>query len=470
MFLHIARCDCRYCLVIIMRTRVTYVSLLAGFACLFSLSLRADEATAISQLQQGYGECKKASLIQRKDFEQAQQHFNAFLTARDEAIASSPDILVEGNPEAIRILDYCDTVGTNLARSEALPLFQQGSAACSSAAELVRRGQLESASQSFDTYLDLKEQAVTISPAILEVYSVGSDIRRCDRVLDDMTLAQIQQSELEGQISSILDYHGETNKQCSAFTADSVTSEVEKQEISETASGEQTELDLAKGMSEEQGAELENELNRIRNAHQALVVRHESAPVIENVGQRDLSPIAPFKSLQEMAVAVNKCLQASASRLSGQEKVWLAYQEEQKRKAELLAEQMAERLAGDAGSAIGVDETQAAELTEEEKEALRLEQLAKNSENYKLIKRVSPVFPKRALEREQSGYVVVEFKINTEGEVIDPVIVESEPGRVFDNAAIKAVKKWQYEPDFGTQDPSIAMTRTRMSFAIAGSP
>jgi TonB family protein len=63
----------------------------------------------------------------------------------------------------------------------------------------------------------------------------------------------------------------------------------------------------------------------------------------------------------------------------------------------------------------------------------------------KIVKRVMPVPPSN-LPRNTKGFVVVSFKIGTNGRVSDIEIVESEPKGKFDDAAQDAVRKWTYEP------------------------
>jgi protein TonB len=59
--------------------------------------------------------------------------------------------------------------------------------------------------------------------------------------------------------------------------------------------------------------------------------------------------------------------------------------------------------------------------------------------------RVPPQYPIRATERGIEGWVVVEFTITTNGTVKDPKVVDSQPARIFDRAALRAVRKWKYK-------------------------
>ena len=60
--------------------------------------------------------------------------------------------------------------------------------------------------------------------------------------------------------------------------------------------------------------------------------------------------------------------------------------------------------------------------------------------------RVSPDYPRRALERGIEGWVHVRFTITAAGTVKDLIVVDAEPKGVFDEAASKAVLRWRYNP------------------------
>lgn len=64
------------------------------------------------------------------------------------------------------------------------------------------------------------------------------------------------------------------------------------------------------------------------------------------------------------------------------------------------------------------------------------------------IVRIEPRYPRDALLRGLEGWVRVEFTITPEGGVKDAFVVESDPQRVFDRAAIQAVLRWKFRPRF----------------------
>lgn len=62
------------------------------------------------------------------------------------------------------------------------------------------------------------------------------------------------------------------------------------------------------------------------------------------------------------------------------------------------------------------------------------------------VVRVQPMYPRRAAERGIEGYVIVKFRVGTAGQVVDPRVMDSDPKGVFERAALKAVRKWKYNP------------------------
>ncbi|GEA51983.1 protein TonB [Vibrio inusitatus NBRC 102082] len=62
------------------------------------------------------------------------------------------------------------------------------------------------------------------------------------------------------------------------------------------------------------------------------------------------------------------------------------------------------------------------------------------------LHRMEPRYPARALSRKIEGYVVMSFTINEVGNPINIEVVQSEPKRVFDREATRALQRWKYQP------------------------
>ncbi len=62
--------------------------------------------------------------------------------------------------------------------------------------------------------------------------------------------------------------------------------------------------------------------------------------------------------------------------------------------------------------------------------------------------KVEPQYPRRARRRNIEGSVEVEFLINQQGAVEKAQVVQSEPSGLFDEAALKAVRRWKFAPRY----------------------
>lgn len=60
--------------------------------------------------------------------------------------------------------------------------------------------------------------------------------------------------------------------------------------------------------------------------------------------------------------------------------------------------------------------------------------------------RVPPQYPERAAQRGIEGRVLVQFTITKSGSVKDAVVVAAEPSDIFNDAAVKSVLQWKYNP------------------------
>jgi TonB family protein len=60
------------------------------------------------------------------------------------------------------------------------------------------------------------------------------------------------------------------------------------------------------------------------------------------------------------------------------------------------------------------------------------------------IQDVQPEFPASALRREASGYVMVRFDVDSSGKAKNVKVVDSQPERMFDSAAIRAVRRSEF--------------------------
>jgi TonB family protein len=77
---------------------------------------------------------------------------------------------------------------------------------------------------------------------------------------------------------------------------------------------------------------------------------------------------------------------------------------------------------------------------------------------------VQPVYPPAALERGIEGKLVLEFSLDADGTVRDPVVVDAQPAGIFDHAATQALLGWHFAP------PTSAGGRYRQTFTFTLHP
>ncbi|CAH6902634.1 Ferric siderophore transport system, periplasmic binding protein TonB [Vibrio chagasii] len=60
--------------------------------------------------------------------------------------------------------------------------------------------------------------------------------------------------------------------------------------------------------------------------------------------------------------------------------------------------------------------------------------------------RVEPRYPAKALKRGAEGFVIMSFTIDETGRPIDIQVTDANPRRMFEREAMRALKKWKYQP------------------------
>ena len=79
------------------------------------------------------------------------------------------------------------------------------------------------------------------------------------------------------------------------------------------------------------------------------------------------------------------------------------------------------------------------------------------------VVRVIPDYPPREQTRGVEGWVQIQFAVTSTGTVRDPIVVAAEPRGVFDEAALKAIARWRYNPRI---DGGVAVERVGLQTVI----
>lgn len=77
-----------------------------------------------------------------------------------------------------------------------------------------------------------------------------------------------------------------------------------------------------------------------------------------------------------------------------------------------------------------------------------------------------PVYPPAAARNGQSGWVEVEFTVAANGEVQNVRVVSSQPARVFDREAVRAIERAKFEPKLDNGQPVASTLRRRIEFSL----
>lgn len=84
----------------------------------------------------------------------------------------------------------------------------------------------------------------------------------------------------------------------------------------------------------------------------------------------------------------------------------------------------------------------------------------------KAVETVAPVYPAAAARTNQEGWVELEFIVDTSGTVKNISIVNSQPERLFDAAAVKALRQWKFTPAEKGGAAIEAQVRQRIDFKL----
>jgi len=64
----------------------------------------------------------------------------------------------------------------------------------------------------------------------------------------------------------------------------------------------------------------------------------------------------------------------------------------------------------------------------------------------KVVRQVQPGYPQLAYRRRLAGWVEIRFTVGANGKVADAQVIRSDPARLFDREAVRAVEQWMFEP------------------------
>jgi len=85
-----------------------------------------------------------------------------------------------------------------------------------------------------------------------------------------------------------------------------------------------------------------------------------------------------------------------------------------------------------------------------------------------LLKSLPPVYPSKASMSRKEGWVELEFTVSQTGQVKDVMVRAASIPGLFDDAAVKAVSQWRYQPVLRDLKPVPVRAELRIRFALSG--
>lgn len=130
------------------------------------------------------------------------------------------------------------------------------------------------------------------------------------------------------------------------------------------------------------------------------------------------------------------------------------------RSAQLIAaaKDVGQRFNGAAISQAEADLTAAREATAQQTNIV-------SAASLKRVRMVSPVYPDAARKRGIEGWVELAFTVQTNGAVDEVEIRNASPAEVFDDAAMRAVRQWRFEPVERNGEPIEQRAMVRLKFS-----
>ncbi len=84
------------------------------------------------------------------------------------------------------------------------------------------------------------------------------------------------------------------------------------------------------------------------------------------------------------------------------------------------------------------------------------------------VVRIAPVYPRRAKQARIEGWVTMEVIIRPDGSVSDARVMESDPTRLFNEAALAAMQRWKFRPKIVDGTPVAQRAMQTIEFVLEG--
>ncbi|MEZ5511530.1 MAG: hypothetical protein R3F47_16825 [Gammaproteobacteria bacterium] len=172
---------------------------------------------AVNLYLKGFDHCLAAKeALGSNDTARARAEFGRYEALLQQAAGIDGAILQSTQRGMDSNLKHCQRVGTDLQITEGRPLLERAIAACDTADAQLKQGDVDTARSSHQQFVALRDQALAQAPALNEVFSLRSEIRRCERLERKIASSGQQQAVLTSALQSALDASETYQSSCQA--------------------------------------------------------------------------------------------------------------------------------------------------------------------------------------------------------------------------------------------------------------
>jgi len=213
------------------------------------------------------------------------------------------------------------------------------------------------------------------------------------------------------------------------------------------------------------------DVERKKNAAQLAKIERLEAEKIElqklAKQKQEAQKLAAQSQEEQDEIAAQKLAaqsQEEQDEIAAQKLAAQSQEEQDEIAAQELAKQRQEEQDEIAAQKLSLQSQDNQEEVKAQSQDVKKESFAKIEYSWKKIKNAAPVYPAKAERANKEGWVDIEITIDINGNVVDSRVVKSSKNtRIFDKSALKAVRKWKYDPptNYGVKEQISRTVRMR---------
>ena len=155
----------------------------AIFSAFITSQAQADSFDdAVNLYLKGFDRCVEArNAVGANDVQKARSEFGRYLDIMQQAAAIDGSIMSTSKREMDSNLKFCERVKHDMEIIIGTPMIEEAFAACEQTYSAIEQKNIDQANMYHQQFLELKDNAISAAPSLKSVFSITSQIRRCER-------------------------------------------------------------------------------------------------------------------------------------------------------------------------------------------------------------------------------------------------------------------------------------------------